>query len=528
VAIVCASYNGVAPDNAAEFHRWLDKADDSLNGVRFSVFGCGNTDWAATYQAVPRRIDERLEALGADRVHERGEGDAREDMDGAFQDWSDALWPALVKTFDIKNGADTPAEAEPLYTLEELPPPQKNALVDALGAVPLRVIENRELQSAGANGEAGRSTRHVELMLPEGVNYVPGDHLSVVPRNSPAQVERAMARFGFDRSAHVRLSAVPGRKAALPVDQVIAVDRLLGDYVELQDVATRKQIATLAAHTECPFTKPKLQALSGSDEASQAAYKAEVLHKRKSLLELLEEHRACQVPFAVFLEMLSPLSPRYYSISSSPTMTPGRCSVTVGVVSAPALSGNGTFEGVCSNFLARAEAGDTVHGVIRETTAEGFRLPEDANRPLIMIGPGTGLAPFRGFLQARASQVERGEALGEAMLFFGCRHPEQDFIYAEELQAWSHRGLMKLHTAFSRAGDRKVYVQDLIREQGAAVWKLLEAGAVVYVCGDGSRMEPDVRRTLSDLAREHGQDSAAWMDRMIAEQRYVLDVWAGA
>ncbi|CAN7619226.1 cytochrome P450 [Variovorax paradoxus] len=529
VAIVCASYNGVAPDNAAEFHRWLDKADDSLNGVRFSVFGCGNTDWAATYQAVPRRIDERLAALGATRVHPRGEGDAREDMDGAFQDWSDALWPELVKAFGIQSGADTPAEAEPLYTLEELPPPQKNALVDALGAVALRVIENRELQKdPGSAGEAGRSTRHVELMLPEGVDYRAGDHLSVVPRNSPAQVERAMARFGFDRAAHVRLHADSGRKTALPVDQVIAVDRLLGDYVELQDVATRKQIATLAAYTECPATRPKLAALSGSDDASQAAYKAQVLHRRRSLLDLLEEHRACQLPFAVFLEMLSPLSPRYYSISSSPTMTPGRCSVTVGVVSAPALSGKGTFEGVCSNYLARAEAGDTVHGVIRETTAEGFRLPEDAQRPLVMIGPGTGLAPFRGFLQERAAQAERGQALGDAMLFFGCRHPEQDFIYAEELEAWSHRGLMKLHTAFSRAGERKVYVQDLIREQGAAVWKLLEAGGVIYVCGDGSRMEPDVRRTLADLARGHGHDGAAWMDQMIADQRYVLDVWAGA
>ena len=263
VAIVCASYNGVAPDNAAEFHRWLDKADDSLNGVRFSVFGCGNTDWASTYQAVPRRIDERLAALGATRVHARGEGDAREDMDGAFQDWSDALWPTLVAAFDLKAGADTPAQSEPLYTLEELPPPQKNALVDALGAVGMRVIENRELQSAGSDAGEGRSTRHVELQLPEGVSYRAGDHLSVVPRNGPAQVERAMARFGFDRNAHVRLHAAPGRKAALPVDEVIAVDRLLGDYVELQDVATRKQIALLAAHTECPFTKPKLAALVG-------------------------------------------------------------------------------------------------------------------------------------------------------------------------------------------------------------------------------------------------------------------------
>jgi cytochrome P450/NADPH-cytochrome P450 reductase len=526
VAVVCASYNGMAPDNAAEFHRWLDKADDALNGVHFSVFGCGNTDWASTYQAVPRRIDERLATLGATRVHARGEGDAREDMDGAFQDWSDALWPKLAAAFDLKESAGTPVQSEPLYTLEELPPPQKNALVDALGAVAMRVVDNRELQS-GSDAADGRSTRHVELQLPEGVSYRAGDHLSVVPRNGPAQVERAMARFGFERNAHLRLHAAAGRKAALPVDEVIAIDRLLGDYVELQDVATRKQIAQLATHTQCPATRPKLETLSGADESSAALYKSEVLHKRKSVLDLLEEFPACQVPFASFLEMLSPLTPRYYSISSSPAVDAGRCSVTVGVVAGPARSGLGQFEGVCSSYLARAEAGDMVHGVVRETTAEGFRLPDDPKRPVIMVGPGTGLAPFRGFLQERAMQIARGAMPGEAMLFFGCRHPAQDFIYAEELQGWAGRGVMQLHTAFSRAGERKVYVQDLIREQAAHVWRLLGEGAIVYVCGDGSRMEPDVRRTLSDIAREHGEDGDAWLDRMISDKRYVLDVWAG-
>ena len=108
-----------------------------------------------------------------------------------------------------------------------------------------------------------------------------------------------------------------------------------------------------------------------------------------------------------------------------------------------------------------------VHGVVRETTAEGFRLPDDPARPVIMVGPGTGLAPFRGFLQERAALIAKGAAPGEAMLFFGCRHPEQDFIYADELKGWAERGVMQLHTAFSRAGERKVYVQDLIREQAA-------------------------------------------------------------
>ena len=527
VAIVSASYNGAAPDNAVEFYRWIEAADDSLNGVAYSVFGCGNTDWASTYQAVPRRLDERLTELGAERAHPRGEGDAREDMDGAFQDWVDALWPALAQRFELQSDASAPRKSEPLYTLEELPPPQTSARVDSLGAVPMRIEANDELQGQTGDPAADRSTRHVELELPEGVSYRAGDHLSVVPRNSPAQVERAMKRFNFDRNAHVRLRVAAGRKAFLPVDEVVAVERLLRDYVELQDVATRKQIATLAEHTRCPVTQKAFGALTGGDEAAGAHYKSEVLAKRKSVLDLLEEFPACELPFAAYLEMLSPLTPRYYSISSSPQVDAGRCSVTVGVVRSPARSGRGIFEGVCSNFLARVEAGETVHGFVRATTAEGFGLPEDPQRPLIMIGPGTGLAPFRGFLQERAARKAKGESLGDAMLFFGCRHPEQDFIYADQLKGWAADGIVDLHTAFSRAGGRKAYVQDLIREKGEAVWKLLEAGATVYVCGDGSRMEPDVRRTLADIAREHGQDSGAWMEKMLNDQRYVLDVWAG-
>ncbi len=525
VAIVSASYNGTAPDNAVEFWRWLDAADDSLNGVSYSVFGCGNTDWASTYQAVPRRIDEKLAQLGAERIHARGEGDAREDMDGAFQDWADALWPVLNSRFHIEADANA-AKAEALYTLEELPPPQTSGLVESLGAVALRVMVNNELQTTTGATPSDRSTRHIELALPEGVGYRAGDHLSVVPRNSPAQVERSMKRFSLSRDAHVRLKAATGRKAFLPVDEVIAVERLLGDYVELQDVATRKQIGTMAEHTRCPVTQNALGASIGGDEAASAHYKSEVLMPRKSVLDLLEEFPACELPLAVYLEMLSPLSPRYYSISSSPKVDASRCSVTVGVVSAPARSGRGTFEGVCSNFLARAEPGDTVHGFVRATTADGFGLPDDASKPVIMIGPGTGLAPFRGFLQERAAQKAKGTVIGDAMLFFGCRHPEQDFIYADELKAWAEDGLVDLHTAFSRAGGRKAYVQDLIREQAGSVWKLIEAGATVYVCGDGSRMEPDVRRTLSDIAREHGEDSATWMAGMLAKQRYVLDVWA--
>src|SRR5262249_34478623 len=148
--------------------------------------------------------------------------------------------------------------------------------------------------------------------------------------------------------------------------------------------------------------------------------------------------------------MLSLLAPRYYSISSSPQSDAARCSITSAVVEAPASSGRGIYRGVCSNYLARRRAGDIIHATVKETKA-GFRLPDNDAVPIIMIGPGTGLAPFRGFLQERTARKAGGATLGPAMLFFGCRHPDQDFLYADELKAFAADGICELRTAFSRA-----------------------------------------------------------------------------
>jgi cytochrome P450/NADPH-cytochrome P450 reductase len=248
------------------------------------------------------------------------------------------------------------------------------------------------------------------------------------------------------------------------------------------------------------------------------------------VFDLLEEHPACELPFHAYLEMLSLLAPRYYSISSSPSGDPARCSVTVAVVEGSAHSGRGQYKGICSNYLAGRRAGETVHATVRETKA-GFRLPDDASVPIIMIGPGTGLAPFRGFLQERAALRAKGASLGPAMLFFGCRHPDQDYLYADELKAFASDGITELHTAFSRTEAPKTYVQNLIAAQKGQVWSLIEKGAVIYVCGDGGKMEPDVKAALVAIYREHAgaQADAAlrWIDDLGAKNRYVLDVWAG-
>jgi len=228
--------------------------------------------------------------------------------------------------------------------------------------------------------------------------------------------------------------------------------------------------------------------------------------------------------------MLSLLAPRYYSISSSPSADPSRCTITVAVVEGRASSGRGVYKGICSNYLAGRRAGETIHATVRETKA-GFRLPDDPKVPIIMIGPGTGLAPFRGFLQERAARKAKGAALGPAMLFFGCRHPEQDYLYAAELKAFATDGITELRTAFSRGECPKTYVQNLVSAEQDTIWKLIQDGAIIYVCGDGAKMEPDVKAALVAIYRERSGADAhlaqRWIEEMGAKNRYVLDVWAG-
>src|SRR5258706_8953912 len=166
----------------------------------------------------------------------------------------------------------------------------------------------------------------------------------------------------------------------------------------------------------------------------------------------------------------------------------GRCTITVGTVRGSARSGRGIYSGVCSNYLARQRGGDRIYAFVRDTKSS-FYLPEDPSVPIIMIGPGTGVAPFRGFLQERSAQKADGLPVGPSMLFFGCRHEAKDFIYADQLRAFADGGATELHVAFSRMQAEKVYVQDLVLRQKARVWSLIGQGAVVYVCGDASRMD---------------------------------------
>jgi cytochrome P450/NADPH-cytochrome P450 reductase len=532
VLIVSASYNGTAPDNAARFCAWLSDeapATDALAGVRYAVFGCGNRDWASTYQAVPTLIDEQLGARGAARIYARGEGDARDDFDGQLREWYGPLWSVLTGALGLAGGGPNPAVKGHRYEAELVGEQAIPTLVLEYGAQSLRVLANRELLRKDGPHPAERSTRHIEMALPEGMTYKPGDHLGVLPRNGELLVRRARARFRFGPEARIRIHSNTGSKTNLPLDTPVTVADLLATTVELQDVATRAQIALLAEYTECPPEKAQLLALAGDDAEGVARYREEVLARHVSLLDLLERFQSCILPFNIYLEQLVPLRPRYYSISSSPLTDPHRCSITVGVVAGPARSGQGDYAGVCSSYLSGLEVGSTVAGFVRDSNTP-FRLPEDPRTPLILVGGGTGLAPYRGFLRERALLRARGMEVGPSLLFFGCRHPEQDVLYEEELRELAAQGLVSVYPAFSRLEGRpKRYVQDEILAQANAVWRTLEGGAAIYVCGDAGKMAPEVRRAFAEVYRQQAKASEAEAETLLAQltlaRRYVVDVW---
>ena len=508
--VICSSYNGEPPDNAGEFYRWVHETDESLKDVRYSVFGCGNREWANTYQAVPRRLDADLEARGATRILGRAEGDAQGDLDGDFRHWTADLWKALDQTFQLEAQEETQAGAR--FAVEVLEDVHPNPFAEAFEAQPMVIVENRELQRTAS----GRSTRHLEFALPEGLSYAAGDHLGVIPENHPDLVARVAGVFGLTPETRIRIHQQSAGKTALPVDKILSVGAVLTHYVELQETATRRHIQVAAGYADAK-DRAKLLAL-----AEDEAY-AKVRSQSKSLVDLLEEHPGVSLPFGHFLELVSPLRPRYYSISSAPSASGRLLSLTVGVVDSPARKGHGKYKGTCSNYLASMARGQSVHAFIPDTHGT-FRLPENPATPIIMIGAGTGLAPYRGFLQERAQEKKRGQAL----LFFGCRHPEHDYLYQDELEKYQKDGVCTLITAFSRhEKDKKVYVQDRLREHGDAIWQILEEGGLVYVCGDAAGMAAGVRQALNDVVAAHGA-GADYLDKLTAEGRLRLDVWASS
>ena len=486
--IITASYEGQPPDNASRFMAWLESIHgcSAFAGTRFAVFGCGHTDWPATYQKIPTRIDTLLAQGGATRVAERGVADAsQKDMYGDFARWTEGvLWPALSSTGCPFAAANKPSVVPPVIvpTMNIVVSTEQRAEFLQQKLVWATVASARRLTAPGQPEK-----RHIEFRLSAGTPYEVGDYLAVLPLNPEDDIRRVTQRFQLPHSAVITIQR-DGRVAqtALPTDTPVSLAGLLRGYVELAMPATRNDIQVLASLAEDAAEHARLQALL--DDAS--AFAAVITKQHTSLLDLLEQNPRLSLPLASFLAMLPPIRTRQYSIASSPLSSPDACALCHSVIDEPAWScPERRFRGVAGAYLGSLRVGDQALVAVRATNPL-FRLPPDPeSTPVLMVCAGTGLAPFRGFLQERAVQIlQHGRTLAPAVLFVGCRSPDTDRLYADEIDGWVRDGVVDVRYAFSqtpahpRAAGCRYSPERLLHDKDSvlAQW---DAGAKVYLCG---------------------------------------------
>jgi sulfite reductase (NADPH) flavoprotein alpha-component len=484
--VISTQGDGDPPDDAHGFvEHLLGKRAPRLEQLRYAVLGLGDSSYAR-FCAVGARIDERLCELGATRLFARGEADV--DVDAVAAPWRAR---ALGAAREALKGAGAP-----LATVTALRPPRAAAAWSRERPWNAEVLANQRISARGA----ARDIRHLELSLRDsGLTYEPGDALGVWPTNPPALVDAMVAAL---------------HAAA---DEPVTHDGLT---LPLRDwLLARREITRVAR----PFAIAHARRARHDDLDAMLASPVALpqLLGEYQVIDLLRLYPASWSA-GEFVAALRPLAPRLYSIASSLKAAEDEAHLTVAVVDYDAF-GLRHF-GAASPFLAAQPAEARIPVFVEAN--DRFRLPQNAARDVVMIGPGTGVAPFRGFVQERAALGARGRN----WLFFGNPHLDSDFLYQIEWQQALERGeLQRLDVAFSRDRADKVYVQHCIRRSGRELYAWIDNGAHVYVCGDATRMARDVHAALRDVIAEHGgmsgEDAESRLTRMLAERRYARDVY---
>ncbi len=489
--VVSTFGDGDPPDNGAFF--WADLQTDRaprLEGIAFSVLALGDSNYDQ-FCGFGRRLDARLEALGAKRLLARCDCDV-EYQQGA-QTWVDGILATLAVS-PITGGAIM--TAPPVAGEEVIPAP----LPAFSRRQPLRthLVLNKLLNAPGAQKE----TRQLAFDLAgRDICYEAGDALGVWPTNAPGLVSDMLAALKLPPSTVVMVKGRGDTTLAEALSSHVDIARITPEI--LRFVSERSGHQTLAELLKEEHHSRLQQWLWG-----------------RQIIDLLQAF-PIQAPANEWLMVFKPLQPRLYSISSSPKTTPEQVQLTVSVVRYGANLQRG---GVCSTFLADRAESVAVPIFVQKSTH--FRLPANPETPMIMVGPGTGIAPFRAFLHERRAIG----AKGRNWLVFGEQREATDFYYREELEALRQDGyLHRLDTAFSRDQAEKIYVQHRIREQGAELWRWLQEGACLYVCGAAGRMAKDVDAALRQVTQAHGamgaEDAAAYVAKLLQEKRYVRDVY---
>ncbi|KAL9111866.1 MAG: hypothetical protein Q9227_003716 [Pyrenula ochraceoflavens] len=521
IVVITSSYEGEPPDNARHFVHYLETLKEkSLEGVSYAVFGCGNHEWQATYQKIPKLCDAMMEERGASRLSDRGLADAAEgDLFTDFEKWEEhTLWPALQKKYGESENTIDEFHLEADIMTDARASHLKQPVCSA------RVLSNSQIESAASQ------RWHITVKLPSNMTYRAGDYLAVLPLNHDHTIHRVMNHFHLPYDAMISIH--PSDTTTLPTDSPIPVYELLRSYVELNQPATYKQVRKLSSLATDAAEKSSLEALLHDP----AKFSAEITSKHQSALDLLEKHSSIHLLFPSYLTMLPQLRLRQYSISSSPLSDPTICTLTYNVLDTAHLSGDGRFLGAGSNYLASLRPGDTLHVAVKESHS-AFHLPLDIEKtPIIMVAAGTGIAPFRGFIQERACQMRAGRKnLAPAVLYFGTQTPEQ-VPHREELRDWEEAGAVATRLACSRAEKESKgakYVQERLEVEKEELKELFrKGGAKVYICGSG-RVAEGVRELcvrlrmerLKEEGRACGKEEAEEWYKEMRNERFMSDVF---
>ena len=488
--IVTATHGeGDPPDNAVELHEYIHgRKAPKLDGVRFSVLALGDQTYEFFCQT-GKDFDNRLVELGAERIYDRVDCDVDYDEDAE-------KWMA-----NVINAIDsTPAGTDSEQVVSESIKSAKEKKYSKSNPYEAEVLTNINLNGRGSNKE----TRHIELLLDNfGEEYEPGDCIVVLPQNDPALVDLLVSTLVWS-----------------PDTQVLINED--GDTLNLEDALT--------SHFEITkLTKPLVENAAtffNNDELSEKVQDKEWIQnyiEGRDLIDLLNDFATTELQPENMYQLLRKLPPREYSISSSYKATPDEVHITVGAVRYNAHGRDRT--GVCSvQFAERIQEGDTVPIYLKRNP--NFKFPQNEETPVIMIGPGTGVAPFRSYMQER----EELGFEGHTWLFFGEQYFTTDFLYQTEWQEWLNDGtLSKLDVAFSRDTDQKVYVQHKIAENSEQFNQWIENGAAIYVCGDKSKMAKDVHQAIRNvLVKEQNlseEDAEEYLKQLKRDKRYQRDVY---
>ena len=535
---------GEPTDNAAAFSQWLRNSDKEIEDnylapLKFTVFGLGNKQYEH-FNAQGKKTNAGLEKLGAQRVFEYGEGDDDASLEEDFDDWKAKLWPSLVSQFHRGSQQNLYSEiesAEKTVSLQfttvmtNTTKPDGIALAKVntstkhfFSAPEAQVLVNRELRSPNSG-----STRHLEIDLKgTGVNYETADNLAILPENSKVLVQFVCKHMGYDIGQGFKAVAAVDNQGYKPLfPSPCSVGDCLTKYFDLQGVLRASTAQLLLPYINDKKQKDWLSNLLAKDNRDQ--FKALITAPCRSIVSLFQnELSSCQIPLVDFLHILPPIQPRYYTISSSSSRYPGVVHITVSITEYATENGN-IFKGLTSAYIQNLLPSQSKCRIFVRPSS--FRLPKKLSTPIVMIGPGTGIAPMRALLQEREEQGNKKNTNSTNILYFGCQSIKKDYIYRDELESFQERKtLTQLKLAFSRDQRQKVYVQHLLQRQDDASSLLanLDQGAHVYVCG-ATNMGTDVMEAITTIIQKGKKMSKSGADNYLKELqnngRYVQELW---